>query len=83
MRTVIASLPAIFSLLGIIYGFVLFLKPSLAIEAQRKFYVLINWKLEPVSMPKEIRNTVLMGAGEVIFCLVTFYLTFLTYQPQR
>lgn len=83
MRTVIASLPAMFSLLGIIYGFVLFLKPVLAIEAQRKFYVLINWKLEPVSMPKEIRNTIIMGIGEVIFCLVTFYLTFLTYQPQR
>jgi hypothetical protein len=31
------------------------------IEIQRKFYEKINWKVEPVSMEKEIRNTRIMG----------------------
>jgi len=28
---------------------------------QRRFYLLINWRIEPVSMEKEIRNTRWMG----------------------
>jgi len=32
----------------------LFCKPALAIELQRRFYAKINWRMEPISMPKEI-----------------------------
>jgi len=48
-------------LAGITVGLVMFLNPAAAIEFQRKFYEKINWRIEPVSMPKEIRNTRLMG----------------------
>jgi hypothetical protein len=36
-------------------------RPELAIEIQKRFYAKINWRIEPVSMPKEIRNTRIMG----------------------
>lgn len=54
--------PLIFiSLAGAIIGLFVFLNPSLTIEIQRKFYEKINWRMEPISMPKEIRNTKIMG----------------------
>jgi hypothetical protein len=49
------------SVAGIIIGIFLTLNPARAIELQRRFYLLINWKIEPVSMEKELRNTRLMG----------------------
>jgi len=39
----------------------LILRPTWAIEIQRRFYEMINWRMIPVSMPKEIRNTRIMG----------------------
>jgi hypothetical protein len=36
-------------------------KPSSAIRMQKDFYARINWKIEPISMAKEIRNTRIMG----------------------
>ena len=51
----------IFSCFILLVAFLLIIKPSLAIEIQRRFYEKINWKIEPISMPKEIRNTRIMG----------------------
>lgn len=51
----------LFSLIGVFIGFFFFIKPALAIEIQRRFYAKINWKIEPISMAKEIRNTRIMG----------------------
>jgi hypothetical protein len=48
-------------LLSIIVGSAMFLKPAAVIEFQRRFYERINWRIEPISMPKEIRNTKFMG----------------------
>ncbi len=42
-------------------GLFIIMKPELTIELQRRFYELINWRIEPVSMSKEIRNTRMMG----------------------
>ncbi|MFA4992939.1 MAG: hypothetical protein WC571_03120 [Candidatus Omnitrophota bacterium] len=39
----------------------MFLKPAAVMEFQRRFYERINWRIEPISMPKEIRNTKFMG----------------------
>ena len=47
----------------------MFLKPARTIEAQRRFYLRINWRIEPVSMRKEIRNTKLMGVFLIILAL--------------
>ncbi|MCM8770608.1 MAG: hypothetical protein NC936_01905 [Candidatus Omnitrophica bacterium] len=55
------------SITSVLLGSFMFLKPSYAIELQRRFYLKINWKMEPVSMPLEIRNTKIMGLFLIIF----------------
>lgn len=74
------SLPTliVFSILGIFAGFFIMAKPSIAIEIQRKFYEKINWKIEPISMQKEIRNTRIMGWILAILSLAT--LSYILYQ---
>lgn len=48
----------------------LYYMPSAAIEIQKKFYERINWRIEPISMQKEIRNTKIMGLSLIIITLV-------------
>ena len=70
---IILDISILFSLCGIGTGLFLIINPALAIEIQRKFYAAINWKIEPISMEKEIRNTRIMGWSLVaasIFILV-------------
>jgi len=56
-------------------GFFLVKKPGLAIKYQMWFYSKINWKIEPVSMEKEMRNTRLMGVFLIaVTLLVSVYL---------
>ena len=43
-------------------GLFLFLRPTESLEIQRRFYLRINWRIEPVDMEKELRNTKAMGA---------------------
>ena len=59
------------SSLGIIVGAFLHLKAALAIEMQRKFYLSINWRIEPVSMEKELKNTKIMGRIMVFISILT------------
>ncbi len=59
------------SVIGIIIGLFIFFKPSLAIEIQKKFYEKINWRIEPISMKKEIRNTKIMGMSVVVVAIAT------------
>lgn len=61
----------IISVISILIGLFLFFKPSLAIEIQRRFYEKINWRIEPVSMIKEIINTKIMGLFLIVLFLVT------------
>jgi hypothetical protein len=62
------------SVAGITIGLFVFFKPGLAIEIQRKFYEKINWRIEPISMPKEIRNTKILG-----MCLVVVSIAAMIY----
>jgi len=64
-------LPALVSVVGITIGLFVFFKPESTIEIQRKFYEKINWRIEPISMQKEIRNTKIMGMFLVAVSLVT------------
>jgi len=59
---------------GILFALFLFLNPQLAIEIQRKFYERINWRIEPISMEKEILNTRIMGLllAAVAFLVILF-----------
>lgn len=59
------------SMVSLIIGLFLFFKPIFAIEIQRKFYEKINWRIEPISMQKEIRNTKLMGLFLITISLLT------------
>ncbi len=48
-------------LASIAMGLLLILRPALAIELQKRFYLKINWHMDPVNMALEIRNTRIMG----------------------
>lgn len=58
------------SLISAIIGAFLVLRPDLAINLQIKFYELINWRIKPISMPKELRNTRIMGCFLIAASLV-------------
>ena len=66
---------AIIILGSVVFGLFILLKPTVAIELQRRFYEKINWKIEPISMAREIRNTKIMGLFVLIFCvaIAVFY----------
>lgn len=55
--------------LSIAVGCFVYLKPRLVIDIQIGFYRKINWKIEPVSMEKEVRNTRIMGLSLVLIAL--------------
>ncbi len=58
-----------------IAGLVIFIKPAFCIEFQKKFYAKINWRMEPINMEMEIRNTKIMGLfliGAAIATIIYF-----------
>ncbi len=66
----------LFSLIGLAVGAFMVINPALSIEIQRRFYCLINWKIEPISLSKEIRNTRAMGWFLIILSIITIALVF-------
>ncbi|MCQ9205758.1 MAG: hypothetical protein NG737_05550, partial [Omnitrophica bacterium] len=66
MNILFLSILAVVSVFSLGIGVFLIIKPDLAIEIQRIFYEKINWKMEPISMEKEIRNTKIMGLFLII-----------------
>lgn len=71
----IPKLPVLifFSIIGLGIGIFMIFYPTGAIEIQRKCYEKINWKIEPISMPREIRNTRLMGCFLIVSLAVLLY----------
>lgn len=63
----------LFSLASLCLGIFLILKPYLAIQIQKKFYEKINWRMEPISVEKEIRNTRAMGWFLIILSVTTLF----------
>ena len=62
---------------GFFIGIFLLIKPIFAIKMQILFYEKINWRIEPISMKKEIRNTRIMGLSLIIItvaCLIYIFL---------
>jgi hypothetical protein len=53
---------AVISLIGLIIGALLIFNPLMSIEIQRIIYAKMNWKIEPISLPKKIRSLRLMGS---------------------
>lgn len=62
---------------GFIAGFLFVIAPEKLIEAQRRFYEKINWKIEPIDFAREIRNTRIMGLSILLFVAAALIL-FLT-----
>ncbi len=73
---IIPAIFILFFLINFLVGIFLIFKPASAIEIQRKFYALINWRIEPISMPKEIRSTRIMGLLLIIIMIAIFVLIF-------
>jgi hypothetical protein len=69
----VPAILALFSIVGLGIGIFLILNPALAIEIQRRFYARINWKIEPISMKKEIRNTRIMGCLLIILVSLALF----------
>lgn len=60
--------------LAIIFGSLIAWKPRKAIDLQIALYRPFNWKLEPISMKKEVRNTRIMGLAVVVVGIFSFIL---------
>lgn len=58
--------------LVILFGALVAWKPKKVIDIQIALYRPFNWKIEPISMEKEIRNTRTMGRVVLILGLVAF-----------
>jgi len=64
----------IYPILAVVFfamGWFIFRYPTLTIRLQQKFYALINWRMEPIDMVKEIRNTRAMGLFLIVFILLS------------
>ena len=68
---------ALIFLAAVALGLLLILRPAWAIELQRLVYLKIHWRMEPVNMALEIRNTRIMGCmlmGIVIALVVYVFI---------
>lgn len=79
MNPLFLSFLSFISGVSIIAGIFLFLRPASAIEFQRRFYEKINWRIEPISMEKEKRNTKIMGLFLIGVSLLTFAYIFIIH----
>lgn len=66
-------------LMALFLGFFVYRNPMQVIGMQKRFYELINWRMEPISMPKEIRNTRLMGFFLIVFTVICSLYYWLAY----
>ena len=60
---------------AIIFGTVIAWKPRKAIDIQAALYRPFNWKLEPISMEKAIRNMRIMGMTVLILGIISLVYT--------
>ena len=66
------------AVIAVIFGALLAWKPRKTIDIQIALYRPFNWKIEPISMEKEVKNTRIMGlialvAGIIgLVCLYLF-----------
>ncbi len=58
---VITSSLLCFSAASFLLSYLLCFRTQWVISMQIKFYALINWKVEPISMEREMRSTRVMG----------------------
>ncbi|MDP2924543.1 MAG: hypothetical protein Q8O30_12650 [Candidatus Omnitrophota bacterium] len=64
--------------IAIVFGALVAWKPRKTIDIQIAIYRPFNWKLEPISMEKEIKNTRIMGLTVLILGILSLIYIFLT-----
>lgn len=57
------------ALAALALGCFIYLFPEKTFDIQKRFYALINWNIEPISLKKEIRNTRVMGVILIAFVI--------------
>ncbi len=57
--------------IAIAFGGLIAWKPKKVIDIQIALYRPFNWKIEPISMEKEIRNTRIMGLVVLVFGILS------------
>lgn len=60
------------AVIAIAFGALVAWQPKKVIDLQIAFYRLINWRMEPISMAKEIRNTRIMGLSVLFLGIFAF-----------
>jgi hypothetical protein len=65
----------------ILLGTFLIVKPRKVIDLQIAVYRPFNWKIEPISMEKEIRNTRIMGMAAVACGSIGLIAIFILQKP--
>lgn len=63
--------------ISIIFGALLAWKPGEVIKIQAAIYRIFNWRLEPISMEKEIKNMRIMGSTLLILGVLSFVITYI------
>ena len=71
MRFLSSLILILIFIISISIGLFLFLNPALTIKIQKKFYEKINWRIEPISMQRELRNIKVMGLFLIAITLLT------------
>ncbi len=66
------------AVITIVFGALLAWKPKKTIDMQTAIYRPFNWKLEPISMEKEIRNTRIMGLVVLMLGVIALFYILLT-----
>ena len=75
MFLVIRFIFSIVAIMCLTQGLICIIKPSHGIETQRRLAQKMNWKMEPINMKLELRNTramgvVLIGGSIILFILL-------------
>ena len=60
----------IFAVLGIGFGLFMIYKSDLIIKIQITSSAKANWRVEPISMEKELKNTKIRGVNLVAVCIL-------------
>ena len=58
------------------FGLFIYFDPQRTFEIQKRFYRMINWHIEPISLQKEIRNTKFMGLFLIFFVIIAVFYFF-------
>ena len=66
------AVAVVISCVSLAMGSFFYLQPQRTIDLQRWFYACINWRIEPISLEKEIRNTKAMGLFLLVVILVVW-----------